>query len=88
MIIKKTLLTIFILDPKGANNQLKDKFDSVIRSHQQAEPTDSNELRSRDDFEEDDVSLEDDTTSNDNNNSSGGAGGIELDDTEVMNEDQ
>jgi hypothetical protein len=76
------------LDPKGANNQLKDKFDSVIRSHQQAD-ADTSELRSRDDFEEaDDISLEDDTTSNDNNNSSGGAGGIELEDSDIMNQDQ
>lgn len=88
--VQLNFIRSLVLDPKGANNQLKDKFDSVIRSHQQAEQADTSELRSRDEFEEDDVSLidEEDTTSNDNNNSSGGAGGIELDDTDVMNQDQ
>lgn len=60
------------LDPKGANNQIKDKFDSVIRSHQQPEPTEGIPLR--EDFDEDDdASIEDDAApnDNDNNNSSG-----------------
>lgn len=59
------------LDPKGANNQIKDKFDSVIRSHQQQEQQSDDQ---REDFEEeDDVSIDDVASlSNDNNNSSGG----------------
>ncbi|KAG5682116.1 hypothetical protein PVAND_011495 [Polypedilum vanderplanki] len=75
------------LDPKGANNQIKDKFDSVIRSHQQPEQSDG-DMRSREDFDEDDdVSLDEDeidaTASNDNNNSSGG-----LEESEIsMNQD-
>ena len=74
-------------DPKGANNQIKDKFDSVIRSHQQTEPSDG-DVRSREEFDDDDdVSLDEEdidaTTSNDNNNSSGG-----LEESEMsMNQD-
>lgn len=77
------------LDPKGANNQtIKDKFDSVIRSHQQPEQSDG-EIRLREDFDDDDddVSIDEDdidaTTSNDNNNSSNG-----LEESEIsMNHD-
>lgn len=63
-----------LLDPKGANNQIKDKFDSVIRSHQQPEPTEGIPLR--EDFDEDDdASIDDDDivvpNDIDNNNSSG-----------------
>lgn len=59
-----------LLDPKGANNQIKDKFDSVIRSHQQPEPTEGIPLR--EDFDDDDdASTEDEVAPNDNNNSSG-----------------
>lgn len=64
---------------------MKDKFDSVIRSHQlpeQPSSTDGVDSRSRQEFEEDDISIEeDDTNSNDNNNSSGGG----LDESEIMN---
>lgn len=65
---------------------MKDKFDSVIRSHQPptAEQSEGGDVHSRQDFEEDDVSIdEDDTVSNDNNNSSGGGGA--LDESEIMN---
>lgn len=65
-------MNFFISDPKGANNQIKDKFDSVIRSHQHPEPAESIPLR--EDFDdEDDASIEDDVApnDNDNNNSSG-----------------
>jgi hypothetical protein len=81
---------ISIADPKGANNQLKDKFDSVIRSHQQPEQkpqSEGGDAPSREDFDEDEVSIDEDSASNDNNNSSGGGGGggVNLDDSEIMN---
>ncbi|CRK97337.1 CLUMA_CG010730, isoform A [Clunio marinus] len=60
------------LDPKGANNQIKDKFDSVIRSHQQPEQSEGIPLR--EDFVEDDDVSDDEAApgnDNDNNNSSG-----------------
>lgn len=64
------LIFRLLLDPKGANNQIKDKFDSVIRSHQQPEPTEGIPLR--EDFDDDDdASTEDEVAPNDNNNSSG-----------------
>jgi hypothetical protein len=60
-----------LLDPKGANNQIKDKFDSVIRSNQQPDQLEGIPLR--EDFDEDDdASIEDvPIDNNDNNNSSG-----------------
>ena len=64
---------------------MKDKFDSTIRSNQPPEiqPTSDD---AREDFEEDDVSIdEDDTVSNDNNNSSGGGGNGGIDESEIMN---
>jgi hypothetical protein len=95
-VLKK--FSLIFLDPKGANNQIRDKFDSTIRSHQQAEQPSGaggngassiSGIRAREEFEEeeDDVSLDDDelvaTLSNDNNNSSGG-----LDESEIsMNQD-
>lgn len=65
------LIWVFLLDPKGANNQIKDKFDSVIRSHQQPEPAEGIPLR--EDYEDDDASIDDPyaPNDNDNNNSSG-----------------
>lgn len=65
-------MIFFFVDPKGASNQIKDKFDSVIRSHQQPEPRESTPMREG--FEEDDdASIDDDAApnDNDNNNSSG-----------------
>lgn len=62
------------LDPKGANNQIKDKFDSVIRSHQQSSEQ-SDGIPLRDEFDDDD---DDEGSNNDNNNSSGS-----LDESEV-----
>jgi hypothetical protein len=70
--VAKTLkIQLSVSDPKGANNQIKDKFDSVIRSHQQPEQSEGIPLR--EDFDEDDdASIEDvPIDNNDNNNSSG-----------------
>lgn len=58
------------LDPKGANNQIKDKFDSIIRSQQQSEQTDQIPLGDQD---------EDGETSGINNNNDSGSS--RLDDT-------
>lgn len=67
-------MNLLISDPKGANNQIKDKFDSVIRSHQQ--PDQSEGIPLREDFDDDDDASNDDgddtaPNDNDNNNSSG-----------------
>lgn len=67
-------------DPKGANNQIKDKFDSVIRSHQQPEASEGIPLREDFDEDDDDASIEDDVApnDNDNNNSSGTVSEISM----------
>lgn len=66
-----TYQLFLILDPKGANNQIKDKFDSVTRSHQHGELAESIPLR-EDADDDDDVSLDETAPNdNDNNNSSG-----------------
>jgi hypothetical protein len=69
-LVTSTDSPLLFSDPKGANNQIKDKFDSVIRSHQQPEGSDGIPLR--EDFDDDDDASNDDgDNDNDNNNSSG-----------------
>jgi hypothetical protein len=58
---------MIFIDPKGANNQIKDKFDSVIRSHQQSSEQ-SDGIPLREDLDDDE---DDEASNNDNNNSSG-----------------
>jgi anaphase-promoting complex subunit 3 len=67
------------LDPKGANNQIKDNFDSIIRTQQDASTSNAEQLNAEDNEQISERSGSDDSSSNLRTNESGLIGNIDYD---------